>query len=169
MWLWCKAEIEWPSDFAVLSLFPGCLEESSSTISPLRTELSWFWVWITATTRVPVRACPCSVTSDSLRPYGLQPTRLLCPWNVPGKHIGVGCHVLLQGIFLTQRLNLHLLSILHRQADSLPLHHLEISLQAPCGGLWIMFSPIADQLLSTASFQCPLWLWNVSWLIWAVI
>ena len=26
-----------------------------------------------------------SVMSDSLQPYGLQPTRLLCPWNSPGK------------------------------------------------------------------------------------
>ena len=27
---------------------------------------------------------------DSLRPYGLQPTRLLCPWDSPGKNTGVG-------------------------------------------------------------------------------
>ena len=26
----------------------------------------------------------------------------LCPWDFPGKHIGVGCHFLLQGIFPTQ-------------------------------------------------------------------
>ena len=35
--------------------------------------------------------------------------QLLCPWNFPGKNPGVGCHVLLQGIFLTQGLNLCLL------------------------------------------------------------
>ena len=35
----------------------------------------------------------------------LQPTRLLCPWNSPGKNTGVGCHFLLQGIFLTQESN----------------------------------------------------------------
>ena len=29
-------------------------------------------------------------------------TRLLCPWDPPGKNTGVGCHFLLQGIFLTQ-------------------------------------------------------------------
>ena len=51
----------------------------------------------------------CSVVSDSLRPYGLWPTRLLCPWNFPGKNTGVDCHSLLQGIFLTQGLNLGLL------------------------------------------------------------
>ena len=30
-----------------------------------------------------------------------EPARLLCPWDSPGKHTGVGCHALLQGIFLT--------------------------------------------------------------------
>ena len=39
--------------------------------------------------------------SDSVQPYGLQPTRLLCPWDSPGKNTGVGCHALLQGIFPT--------------------------------------------------------------------
>ena len=32
---------------------------------------------------------------DSLRPHGLQPTRLLHPWDFPGKSTGVGCHCLL--------------------------------------------------------------------------
>ena len=43
--------------------------------------------------------------SDSLQPLGLYPTRLLCPWNFPGKNTGVGCYFLLQGIFPTQGLN----------------------------------------------------------------
>ena len=33
--------------------------------------------------------------SDSSRPRGLQPTRLLCPWDFPGKSLRVGCHCLL--------------------------------------------------------------------------
>ena len=37
--------------------------------------------------------------SDSLRPHGLQPARLLCSWNCPGKNTGLGCHSLLHGIF----------------------------------------------------------------------
>ena len=49
----------------------------------------------------------CSVMS--LWPHGLQPARLLCPWDFPGKNTGVGCHFLLQGIFLTQGSNLSLL------------------------------------------------------------
>ena len=39
----------------------------------------------------------------------------------PGKNTGVGCHVLLQGIFLTQGYTLHLLSLLHWQVHSLSL------------------------------------------------
>jgi len=35
---------------------------------------------------------------------------LLCPWDSLGKNTGVGCHALLQGIFLTQGWNLHLMS-----------------------------------------------------------
>ena len=49
-----------------------------------------------------------SVVSHSLRPHQLKPTRFLCPWNSPGKTTGVGSHSLLQGIFLTQELNLSL-------------------------------------------------------------
>ena len=37
-----------------------------------------------------------SVLSDSPRPHGLQPTRVLCPWDFPSKSTGVGCHFLLQ-------------------------------------------------------------------------
>ena len=33
-----------------------------------------------------------SVMSDSLQPHELQPTRLLPPWDSPGKSTGVGCH-----------------------------------------------------------------------------
>ena len=38
-----------------------------------------------------------SVMSNSLWPCGLQPARLLYPWDSPGKNPGVGCHFLLQG------------------------------------------------------------------------
>ena len=42
----------------------------------------------------PVCVCRRSVVSSSLWPCGLQPARLLCPWNFPGKNTGVGCHFL---------------------------------------------------------------------------
>ena len=58
-----------------------------------------------------------SVISDSLWLHGLQPARLLCPWNSPGKNTGVGCHFLLEVIFPTQGSNPDLLPL---QADSLP-------------------------------------------------
>ena len=52
----------------------------------------------------PSCMCACvlssSVVSDSLWPHGLWPTRLLCPWNFPGKNTGVCCHFLLQGLLL---------------------------------------------------------------------
>ena len=62
-----------------------------------------------------------SVMSNSLQPYGLYPSRLLCPWDSPGKNTGVAFHALLQGIFLTQGLNPHLLRLPHLQVGYLPL------------------------------------------------
>ena len=47
----------------------------------------------------------CLVTKSCLTlliPHGLQPARLLCPWDSPGKNTGVGSHSLLQRIFQTQ-------------------------------------------------------------------
>ena len=50
------------------------------------------------------KTCYHSVLSNSLRPHEL--SRLLCPWSSQGKDARAGCHSLLQGIFLTQGLNL---------------------------------------------------------------
>ena len=61
--------------------------------------------------------CNCPPPPPRLCPW-------LCPWDSPGKNTGVSCHALLQGIFLTQWSNLHLLCLLHWQAGSLPLSHL---------------------------------------------
>ena len=47
--------------------------------------------------------------------------RLLCPWDFPSRNTGVGCHGLLQGVFLTQGSNLCLSGLLHWQAGSLPV------------------------------------------------
>ena len=55
----------------------------------------------------------CAQLSYPLRPCGLQPVRLLCPWDSPGKNPGVGSCSLLQGIFPTQGLNPGLLWILY--------------------------------------------------------
>ena len=62
-----------------------------------------------------------SVVSDAWWPCGLSSTRLLCPWDSPGKKPGVGHHALLQRIFPTQGWNPRLLCLLHWQRGSLPL------------------------------------------------
>ena len=49
--------------------------------SPVHESEKWKW--------------SCLVVSDSSRPHGLQPTRLLHPWDFRGKSTGVGCHCLL--------------------------------------------------------------------------
>ena len=46
-----------------------------------------------------------SIVAYSLRPHGLQPARLLCLWDSPGKNTGVGSHSLFQGIFWTKGSN----------------------------------------------------------------
>ena len=51
-------------------------------------------------------------------------TCCVCVLSSPGKNTGVGCHFLLQRLFLTQGLNPRLLSLLYWQAYSLPLCHL---------------------------------------------
>ena len=44
----------------------------------------------------------CMLNHLVMKPYGLWPTRLLCPWDSQGKNPGVGSHFLLQWIFPTQ-------------------------------------------------------------------
>ena len=55
------------------------------------------------------------IMSDSLRPHGLQPTRLLCLWDFPGKNTGVGCHSSFRGSSRPRDLT----GVPHIQADSL--------------------------------------------------
>ena len=50
--------------------------------SPMHESEKWKW--------------SCSVVSDPQRPHGLQPSRLLHPWDFPGRSTGVGCHCFLQ-------------------------------------------------------------------------
>ena len=85
----------------------------STVISTLRQ--------VSISTNLTLSNVACLVWSESLQPQGLQPTRILCPWNFPGKNIRVDCHFLLQGIFPTQRSNSGLLYLLDWQADSLLL------------------------------------------------
>ena len=76
-----------------------------------------------------VSVCVSTIVSDSLLPHGLQTSRLLCPWNSPGKNTGVSCHFLLQGVFPNQGLKLGLLRC--RQM----LFHMSYVLQLNCSEL----------------------------------
>ena len=98
-----------------------------------------------------------SVTSDSFWPHELQPTRLLCPWNYPGKNTGVGCHSLLQGIFRTQGLNSSLLHkgrffILRATREAHSRFLIQISL----------FS-LFNTNMHTKSLQLCATLWTTAW------
>ena len=65
-----------------------------------------------------------SIVSGSLRPHRLQPTRLLSPWNSPGKNTGVDCHSLLQRNFPPQGLSP---GLLHRRQILYHLSYREVS------------------------------------------
>ena len=62
---------------------------------------------------LPLCALNHSVKSYSLRPKSLESTRLLCPWNFPGKSMVIGYYFLLQGILLIQGSNPCLLYLLY--------------------------------------------------------
>ena len=93
----------------------------------------------------------CLVICNSLRPHGLQPTQLLCPWNFTGKNIGVGYHFL-QGIFPSQGSNPHVLCLMNWQADSSPLSHLE-GTNSICYNL--PFVPLRANCFSLPCFLLP--------------
>ena len=66
--------------------------------------------WVVVRIKVVTHACwVTSVVSDfNFQLHGLYPARLMCPC----RNTGVGCHTHLQGIFLTQGSNPHLLHLL---------------------------------------------------------
>ena len=76
-----------------------------STLSPSKASIQLKRCYLVNETSFYVLMMRRSVMSDSLRPHGLQPTRLLCPWDFPGNSTRVDCHFLLQGIFPTQQSN----------------------------------------------------------------
>ena len=105
--------------------------------------------------------------SDSLWPYGLQPTRLLCPWDSPGKNTGVGSHFLLQGIFLTQGSNLGLLYC--RQILPCLSHQgRPEKLEAAFFGSW-PFPPSSKHIISISAFAIASTFFSDLWLLWAYL
>ena len=86
----------------------------------------------------------CFGHSDFVWPYGLEPARFFSPWDSLGKHTGMGFHAFLQGIFLTQGSNPHLLSLLHWLVGSLPLvppEKFDLSLKAVRSAIGRLFLP----------------------------
>ena len=79
------------------SAVPGILQARTLEWVAISFSNAWKWKWSR------------SVVSYFSRPHGLQPTRLLHPWDFPGKNTGVGCHCLLQGLNL---LNLNITTLL---------------------------------------------------------
>ena len=73
---------------------------------------------------------------------------LLCPWDFTDKNSGVGCHFLLQGIFLTQDSNLHFLCLLHCRWILYLLRHWGIT------SFWQAFF----------IFKKWEWFWNKNWI-----
>ena len=83
---------------------PGNTQQDQIPTVPLRDSNSMLLRWGSGICMLDM--CYCSVLSDSLQPQGLYFTRLLCPWDCPGKNTGVACHFLLQEVFPTQGSNL---------------------------------------------------------------
>ena len=100
---------------------------------------------------VCVCAHVCALSCLTLQTHGQKHSRLLCPWNFPGKSTGVGCHLLLQGIFPTQGWNPQAPCW---QADSFPPHHLGSTLSF----LLLLFSHVHSfrpHELQQARLPCP--------------
>ena len=87
----------------------GCLIEEFEIMN-----FSKIFIFINLPLKVKVSR---SVMSGSLQPHGLQPARLICPWDFPGKNSGMGCHFLSPGDLPDPRIEPRSLAF---QADSLP-------------------------------------------------
>ena len=120
--------------------------------SPIQESEKWKWSY--------------SVVSDSSRPHGLKSTRLLRPWDFPGKSTRVGCHCLLP----LQPTRLQKIQILHRDgAKKFSASTGEILycfLKKAWGGallstsMWIGSGPCSRQksLKNIPSGTVPLWM-----------
>ena len=93
-----------------------------------------------------------SVVSNSVRPHRRQPTRLLCPWDSPGKNTGVGCHACMHAKLL------QLCASLWTAAYQAPLS-MGFSRQEYWRGLPF---PSPRHLLYTTSFHALLFLFLVT-------
>ena len=91
----CKTtHIEWVTNEVLLHSTGSCIQHSGINYNGKYYEKEY----------INTHICVCelnrSIMSDSLQSHGLQPARLLCPWDFLGKTTGVGCLFFLKGIFL---------------------------------------------------------------------
>ena len=96
-----------------------------------------------------------SVMSYSSRPHGLQPTRLLHPWDFPGKSTGVGCRCL----------TLHDIAWLNVMLSRALLWSSLIAPGAPLYGLFLTMSTLTIQGFSPGftSLFTGGQIWTQSW------
>ena len=73
----------------------------------------WTYNWLPWTFASPSVCCVCSVSSNSVTAWTPGVHRAPLSMDCPSRYTGVGCHFLLQGIFLTQGANPHFLCLLH--------------------------------------------------------
>ena len=112
-------------------------------VAQSRTRLKWLSSYLYAS----IENVSHSVMSSSLRPHRLQPLRLLCPWNFPGKNTGMVIHSPLQDIFPTQGLNpslLHCRQILYHLS-----HHREV-------GMCVCYRSAVTPVTKDSSSKCPI-------------
>ena len=103
-----------------------------------------------------------SVVSNSQRPHGLQPTRLLCPWDFPGKSTGVGCHCLLLLMILVTPKTI---SPAQSSLLSFKFIYLTAYWTSPLNVLWVLQIQTCLMVESLSSFQmcAPFQMLPISW------
>ena len=98
-----------------------------------------------------------SVMSDSSRRLGLQPTKLLHPWDFPGKSTGVGCHCLLRQQMLVASISdfyIHMWAQMldHQKNKRVPEKHL-LLLYWLCQGFWFWIIANCGKFLKKWGYQ----------------
>ena len=111
--------------------------------------------------------------SDSVQPHGLQPTRLLRPWDSPGKSTGMGCHFLLQCMTVkSEREVAQSCPTLSDPMDcSLPGFSVHGILQArvlewgaiAVWGTWVQFVGQEDSLEKGMATRSSILVWRIPW------
>ena len=101
---------------------------------------------------------------DSLQPYGLHSTRLLCPWDSPGKNTRVGYHALLQGIFLTWGSSPGLLHCRHTASKTLIFRVWlgTISITEGTVKMWDL-RPHPRPPEGESALKGSIWMWSKAW------